>query len=256
MENNFILCDIKKNGVATLTLNRLDCHNAFNEVVIQLLNDKLMQLENNSQVKILMLTANGKNFSAGADLTWMKKMIQYSEEENELDALALATMFKRLFNFSKPTICIVKGKTMGGGIGLPACCDIVIAEEKATFCFTEAKLGLIPATIAPYIIHAIGPRAAKFYFLTTNFFSAFEAKEMGLVHEIVPDVNLELKSQEVVMQLLKNGQHALQNIKKVFTKFFDFDNEALKETAKLIAKIRCSDEAQQRLAEFLDKRNN
>jgi methylglutaconyl-CoA hydratase len=255
METNLVTSKLDANGIAHLTLNRPECHNAFNDSLIHTLNTLLDALAKDEAVRLLLLTAQGKNFSAGADLGWMKKTAHYSKDENLVDALQLVKLLKGLFSFPKPTIALAKGAAMGGGVGLLACADVVIAEESAYFCFSETKLGLIPATIAPYVVRAIGPRAAGYYFLTAKLFSAQEAKNIGLVHEISSPENLLQSGLEMAATLLKNGPHALKRIKQVINKIHPLDDNLLQETAEIMASTRVSKEAQEGLAAFFDKRS-
>lgn len=252
--SNIILTEHRPDGICIITLNKPEKHNAFDEYLIANLTEKLITLDQDETVKVILLNANGKNFSAGADLEWMKKMLLYTEQENVQDALQLVKLLKTLSTIRKTTIGLAKGITMGGGIGLLCCCDIILAEQEARFCFSEAKLGLVPATIAPYVIRAIGSRFAQYYFLTAKIFSAIEARNMGLVHEIIAQNNLLDHGITVATSLLKNGPQALLIIKQLISRFNQSNDEILHETAELIAKVRISSEAQEGLAAFLEKR--
>ena len=170
MNNNSIILDIDDRGVATVTLDRPDKHNAFDENVIAELTDTLEKVAGDKSVRAMILRSNGKNFSAGADLDWMKRMADYDHDGNIRDANALATMLHRLNYLPVPTIARVQGAAIGGGAGLVCCCDIAIADSKASFAFSEVKLGLIPATISPYVLQSIGAQAARRYFLTSERF--------------------------------------------------------------------------------------
>ena len=174
-----------RNGFALLSLARPDVHNAFDETLIRELTGTLAALAADDDVRAVVLTGNGPSFCAGADLNWMKKMAAYSRAENVADAEGLAEMLRMLHAMPKPTIARVHGAAFGGGVGLVACCDIAIAAQDATFALSEAKLGLIPATISPYVIEAIGARMARRYFLSAERFDAAEAYRIGLVHDIV-----------------------------------------------------------------------
>jgi methylglutaconyl-CoA hydratase len=164
-----------ENLVATVTLNRPDVRNAFNDVLIAELTSAFTALEKQNGVDLVVLAANGKSFCAGADLTWMKAMAGYSYDENIADAQLLAKMLETLYRFPKPVIAKVQGDAYGGGVGLAAVCDVVIASEQAHFCLSEARLGLLPATISPYVIKALGEQACRRYFITSERFSAVEA---------------------------------------------------------------------------------
>lgn len=236
--------------VATITLCRPDCHNAFDELMIEELTQHFSAVERDPEVRVVLLTGEGKSFSAGADLAWMKKAAHYSKVENQKDAKLLATMLKTLYELKKPTIAVVNGTAFGGAIGLIACCDIVLAGETAQFCFPEVKLGLAPAVISPFVIAAIGPRAARRYFLTAELFSAKTAQTLGLVHEVVN--NPEEKANQICHQLLQNGPKAIQAIKQLLKK--PIEPALAKKTVELIAKLRTSPEGQEGLAAFLEKR--
>src|SRR6185369_4470029 len=182
MSEPTILTHIDNSGVAVLTMNRPELHNAFDDTFITGLTAKLRDLEDDPDVRVVILAASGKSFSAGADLNWMRRMADYSREQNLADAEALAELMRTLDTLSKPTIALVHGAAYGGGVGLVACCDIAIATVRAAFCLSEVKLGLIPAVISPYVVAAIGPRAARRYFQSAEIFNAVEAHRLGLVH--------------------------------------------------------------------------
>ena len=186
MDNNHILTEIREDGVATVTLNRAEVHNAFNDTVIADLTGVLRRLGDDDKVRAVVLRAEGKSFSAGADLGWMQRMAGYGHAENLADAGALAELMRVLNFLPKPTVARVQGAAFGGGVGLVACCDIAIASDAASFSLSEVRLGLIPAVISPYVVAAIGERAARRYFLTAERFDADEALRIGLVHQVVP----------------------------------------------------------------------
>jgi methylglutaconyl-CoA hydratase len=226
------------------------------------LNQHLEQLAQNEQVKILILRGQGDHFCAGADAQWMQKIETYSLSQNQDDALKFANLMHNLFNFPTPVICFVHGVVYGGGIGLVACSDIVIASDNAQFFFSEVKLGLVPSVISPYIIAAIGSRPAKRYMLTAEIFNATTAKNLGLVHEISEVMIANLSQVENILQswietLQKNGPKALMKCKELFKHFNSnpkFGEEALTYTANLIAERRVSKEGQEGLKAFLEKR--
>ena len=182
-----LLLDKHPDGVAILTLNRPEVHNAFDDALIADLSSALNELAADTAVRVVVLSANGESFSAGADLNWMRRMSAYSEDENFRDAQALATLMRTLHGLAKPTVARVHGPAYGGGVGLVACCDIAVASREAAFSLSEARLGLIPAVISPYVIAAIGERMAHRYFLTAERFDAAEAWRIGLVHELAAD---------------------------------------------------------------------
>ncbi|MRR35673.1 enoyl-CoA hydratase/isomerase family protein, partial [bacterium] len=164
MTTETILTNIDERGIATITMNRPELHNAFDDAFIAALTGELRRLEADDSVRVVILAASGKSFSAGADLSWMRRMADYTREENLADALGLAELMRTLVGFPKPAISSVQGAAYGGGVGLVACCDMAIASRRASFCLSEVKLGLIPAVISPYVVEAMGPRAARRYF--------------------------------------------------------------------------------------------
>jgi methylglutaconyl-CoA hydratase len=253
---NHLSLTIAPNGVATLTLNRPTLHNAFNEVMIAELITALKQLEADEKIRIVQLAANGENFSAGADIEWMQRMAKAALNDNLNDAKQLATLMQTLYHFTKPTIALVQGAAIGGGVGLVACCDIVIAQAEARFSFPEVRLGLIPAVISPYVIAAIGARAAQRYFLTVETFSAAAAQHLGLVHIIATKQTLAEASDPITTAILKNGPAALQAAKTLIKQvaYRPIDNNLSEETALSIAKIRVSPEGQEGTSAFLEKR--
>ena len=250
-----VLLQTDSRGVATLTLNREEKHNAFDDAIIAELTAKLKKLDSDPAVRVVVLTAVGKTFSAGGDLAWMRSMAKFSEKENLDDALKLAELMEVLYSLSKPTIARVNGPAYGGGVGLVACCDIAIATPSAKFALTEVRLGLVPSVISPYVIAAIGAHRARRYFLTAELIEAEEAYHMGLVHEVVtPDV-LDETVGILVTALLKAGPKALLAAKRLIAEQSGHDLHAVKKrTAELIAKLRVSPEGQEGLSAFLEKR--
>jgi methylglutaconyl-CoA hydratase len=244
-------------GVATIRMNRPEVHNAFDDALIAALTSELRRLDRSLLARIIVLAANGKSFSAGADLNWMRRMAKYSREENLRDALALADLMRTLDGMGKPTIAQVQGAAFGGGVGLVACCDIAIASTEAAFCLSEVRLGLIPSVISPYVIAAIGERAARRYFLTAERFDAVEARRLGLVHEVVEGVALDDTVAKIAGQLLKGGPRALAAAKKLIADVSrrPMDDGLSAETARRIAAIRVEPEGQEGLAAFFDKRS-
>lgn len=252
-----LLLDLNTHGVATLTLNRPEVHNAFDDQLIAHLTDTLRQLAVDAQVKVLVLKSAGKHFCAGADLSWMQKMAHYDEHANMQDAKALAQLMFVLHQFPKPTLALVQGNAYGGGAGLIACCHIVIAAATSQFCFSEVKLGLIPAVISPYVVQAIGQRQARAYFLSAKLFNADCALRMGLCHEVVPIDKLQETGEEMITSLLKNGPHAMQAVNQLMNKLQTpyIDEELIAWTAQTIARLRVSAEGQEGLKAFLEKRD-
>lgn len=253
-----VLLSTDSRGVATLTFNRAEKHNAFDDAMIAGLTAKLIQLNNDRNAHVVILTGAGKSFSAGADLNWMRSMAKFSEAENIEDALKLAELLDVLNTLRKPTIARVNGAVYGGGVGLVACCDIAVAAEKAKFALTEVRLGLVPSVISPYVIAAIGAHQARRYFLAADAISARKAGEIGLVHEVVADDKLDAAVSREVGLLLKAGPKALTACKELIAANAAASvsaRRALKQkTAQLIAQLRVSDEGQEGLSAFLEKR--
>ena len=243
---------------ALVTLNRPDVHNAFNETLIAELTDALRALDANPRIRAIILLSSGKSFCAGADLKWMERMAGYAYEQNIADASALARLLQTLAGMGKPTIARVHGAAFGGGVGLIACCDIAIATQNATFALSEAKLGLIPATIGPYVVEAIGARHARRYMITAETFDAAEAYRIGLVHDIVPDVEaLDARVNELLGSLLVAGPHAQKAVKALVRAVAHrpIDERVVADTAERIATIRASDEGREGIAAFLTRRS-
>lgn len=254
---NFVTTTIDDRGVATVTLNNPDKHNAFDDVMISELTQIFKTLNSNADVRVMVLAATGKSFSAGADLNWMKRMANYGREENLADAAALADMLKTLNFMTKPTIARVQGATLGGAVGLVSCCDLAVATETTVFSLSEAKIGLIPATIAPYVVAAIGQRACRRYFTTAERFDADKALNLGLVSQLANDEQaLDAAVAQLVKQLLTSGPQAVAAAKQLL---FDVGNNitdtVIAQTCERIADIRVSPEGQQGLSAFLEKRS-
>ena len=256
MNPQSVQLSVKWTGVASLTLDRPDVHNAFDDHLIAELTHTLRDLDHNPAVRVVVLAAKGKSFSAGADLNWMKRVARYSEAENIRDAVALASLMRTLDTMTKPTIARVHGAAFGGGVGLVACCDIAVAGTAATFSLSEVRLGLIPAVISPYVIAAIGSRNARRYFLTAERFDAREALRIGLVHSAVEDGELDNAVDRILDELLKGGPKAIAAAKDLIAHVAHrpIDQLLAEETATRIAQIRVSPEGQEGIAAFLDKR--
>lgn len=251
-----LLTSLDKRGVASLILNQPNMHNALSQKLIEVLIEAISQYQVDSHVKIIVLKSEGTSFCAGADLRNMKKMASASLQKNREDAELLAKLMRTLYNAKKPTMALVHGSAYGGGIGLIACSDIVIASTNATFCFSETKLGLIPAVISPYIIQAIGVRAAKAYFLSAMPFDAQAAFEMGLCHAVVSPEALEATSEKWIKTLLQNGPLALKATKRLLNNLspFQISPEVIDLTTETLVKIRVSDEGQEGIRAFIEKR--
>jgi len=245
-----------RNGVGLLVLARPEVHNAFDETLIAETTRALVALERDDDVRAVVLLGAGPSFCAGADLNWMKRMAGYGHAENLADAMALAHMLRTLYRMPKPTIARVHGAAFGGGVGLVACCDIAIASQQATFALSEARLGLIPATISPYVVEAIGGRMARRYFLTAERFEAAEAYRIGLVHDLVLPGELDNRVNELLGALFLAGPHAQAESKALIRAVAHrpIDDGVIADTAARIAKVRASPEAKEGVAAFLGKR--
>lgn len=255
-ELRYLRCTTSPSGVATLVLDRPEVHNAFDDALIAELTGVLRRLDADHAVRVVVLGANGRSFSAGADLGWMKRMANYTESENLSDALRLADLLHTLDRMHKPTVARVQGSAFGGGVGLVACCDIVVAAREAQFCLSEVRLGLIPATISPYVVQAIGARAARRYFQTAERFGADEARRLGLVSEVVDADALDATVAKFTDQLLMGGPHALAAAKDLVSTVAHkpIDATLMEVTAHRIAHARASAEGREGVTAFLEKR--
>ena len=256
MTENPLIVDVAAEGRATVTLNRPDVHNAFDDKLIALLTRELDALDRNPTVGVVVLAAAGKSFCAGADLKWMRRMAEYSEAENQADAEALAALMKTLNRLSKPTVAEVQGAAYGGGVGLICCCDIAIASEASQFSLSEVKLGLIPSVISPYVVAVIGERQARRYALGAETFDAIEAKRIGLVHEVTAAEDLQAAVDAMVEALLANGPAAMAETKDQIAGVVNrpVDDRLIAAAAARIARIQVSDEGCEGVAAFLEKR--
>jgi methylglutaconyl-CoA hydratase len=250
--------EIERAGqVATVWMNRPELHNAMNEHLIADLTAAFRILNEDAGVRAIVLAGRGKSFSAGADLDWMRRAAGYGETQNLDDARKLAAMLKGIYRSKKPVIARIHGAAMAGGTGLTAVCDIAIATDAAKFALTEVRLGLIPATIGPYVADAIGPRQARRYFLSAERIDAATAERIGLVHEVVPAEALDTRVAEVAAELVRGGPHALTAAKELLADLRQgspLDDTLLDDTAHTIAATRVTDEAREGLAAFFDKR--
>jgi methylglutaconyl-CoA hydratase len=246
-----------RDAIALVALARPEMHNAFNETLIAELTAALVALDANDAIRVVVLRGEGRSFCAGADLNWMKTMAGYTHAENLADAKGLAAMLGTLYRLTKPTIARVQGAAFGGGVGLVACCDIAIAAQDATFSLSEARLGLIPATIGPYVVEAIGARAAHRYFLTAERFTAAEALRIGLVHEVVAADELDARINAMLATLLVAGPNAQAAAKRLIDAVAHrpIDDAVVADTAERIADIRASAEGREGVAAFLGKRD-
>jgi methylglutaconyl-CoA hydratase len=248
---------LKKQGpVAYLTLNRVDVHNAFDDEFIELFIQHLDNISADNNLRVVLLLANGKHFSAGADLAWMKRMGQLSEEQNRADAQRLAELMYKLNYLNKPTIVMSKGSAFGGAVGLISCCDIALATHSAKFCLSEVKIGLSPAVISPFVLAAMGARACRRYFLSGEVFDAEHAKVLGLIHETFDDEeDMAEKAAQLSKHICDNGPAAVQASKTlIHTVAQGAAAEIRQYTVDLIARLRVSAEGQEGLSAFLEKR--
>lgn len=244
-----------EDGIATISLNRPDVHNAFNEIVIGELTDLFEKAGADKKVRVVILRGNGKSFSAGGDLHWMRRMADYNYQQNVNDAARLGTLLKTINDAPKPTIALVQGNAFGGGVGLAACCDIVIAEETAQFCLSEVRIGLIPSIIAPYVINAMGERMARRYFLTAERFGAGTAKEIGFIHETCAPGQLQDAAQKIIDAIFEGAPQAQARGKKLILSIAGrpIDDNLIRHTVEQIAEARASDEGKEGLSAFLNK---
>jgi methylglutaconyl-CoA hydratase len=243
-------------GVRTITLNRPDVRNAFNDEVISELKTVFLEAGQAMDVRCVVLAALGPAFCAGADLNWMRRMADYTRNENLADAGQLAAMLRTIYECPKPTIARVQGDVFAGGLGLVAACDMAVSVDTATYCLSEVKLGLIPATISPYVIRAMGARASHRYFLTAERFSAAEAHRVGLVHEVVTVDALDAKVAELTSALVSASPNAVRACKRLVHDVAgrDIDDALVAHTVAGIADIRASAQGKEGVQSFLQKR--
>jgi methylglutaconyl-CoA hydratase len=256
VSQNTVELRIERDQVATLWLNRPEKHNAFDDTMVAELTRACQQVAARPELRVLVLASTGRHFSAGADLGWMQRMAQYDYDDNLRDARALAQLLHTLDTLPQATIARVQGAALGGAVGLVSCCDMAVAAPTARFCLSEVKLGLIPATISPYVIAAIGSRAARRYFTTAESFSADTARELGLVAEIVEEKALDTMIDQWIDALLGNGPQAVAAAKQLVARVAGkaIEPALIDHTCEQIAAIRVSSEGQEGLQAFLQKR--
>ncbi len=244
-------------GIATVTLNRPERHNAFDEQIIAGLSEAFQLVASDHRIRVMVLAATGKHFSAGADLEWMRRMGNASYDDNLADAEALANMLRTLNELPIPSIARVQGSAWGGAVGLICCCDMAVSVASARFCFSEVQLGLIPATISPYVIAAIGPRPAKRYFLSAEPITANTAKQLGILSDTVDEEQLDEVVETWIDRLMKNGPLAMAEAKQLITYISGkpIDDQLAWHTSETIARLRVSDEGREGLSAFLEKRS-
>jgi methylglutaconyl-CoA hydratase len=252
-----VITDIDARGVATVTLNRPEKHNAFDAAMIAALTETLRSLDSDRAVRVALLTGAGNSFCAGADLSAMRSVAQASERDNVQDAMQLGELLATLNGLSKPTIARVNGNAFGGGVGLVACCDIALASIDARLALTEIRFGIVPAMISPYVVAAIGARQARRYMLTAESISAEAAQRIGLVHEFASVEALDASVNRVIESLLKGGPEAQREAKELIRAvrtLATLDERARHATAQRLARLRASEEGQEGLSAFLEKR--
>lgn len=254
---NYQTIEIQRDkGVGTIWLNRPEVRNAFNETTIAEITNAFRSLDDDKEVRAIVLAARGAAFCAGADLNWMKKMAGYTDEENRADAGQLAEMLRTIYTCRKPTVAKIQGDCYAGGMGLVAACSMAVSVDTANFCLSEVKIGLIPATIAPYVIRAMGERAAYRYFVTAERFAAAEARQIGFVHEVVAVEALDAKVSQITDALLAAGPAAVIAARKLVqdTAGKSITQELIDDTVERIAAIRASEEGKEGVRAFLEKR--
>ena len=244
-----------KERVARISLNRPEVHNAFNAAMVREIAEAFEEAQGDESVRVVVLTGIGESFCAGADLNWMREIIRYSFEQNLKESMEVAELMHKIYSLSKPTIARINGAAIGGGNGLFSACDIAVASERARFGLSEVKIGLVPAAISPYVMRRIGESAARELFLTGERFDARRALEIGLVNKVVPHDKLEVKVDEIIRLLLSSGPEAIASCKELLHKVPAMtDAEAKVYTAEMIARLRVSQEGQEGMAAFLEKR--
>ncbi|PKM21416.1 MAG: enoyl-CoA hydratase [Gammaproteobacteria bacterium HGW-Gammaproteobacteria-14] len=242
--------------LAYITLDNPEKHNAFDNTIIELLIQAFNDASSNDQVRIILLSANGKHFSAGADLSWMKRMGELDYEQNLADSLRLAELMSTIDRAGKPVICRIQGAAFGGALGLICACDIAIASNDARFCLSEVKLGILPAVISPYVVRAIGARQAQRYFMSAEVISAAVAERLGIVHEQVPSDQLDSRIQAIIVALRQGAPKAQLKSRDLIEAVSarPIDTHVIHHTAELIAALRTADEGREGLGAFLEKR--
>jgi methylglutaconyl-CoA hydratase len=256
MSTSLVTADVDARGVATLTLNRPDKHNALDAAMLQQLHEALLTLQSDERVRVVVMTGAGASFCAGADIAHMRAMQHATQAQNEQDALLLARCLRTLDELERPVIARVNGNVFGGGVGLVACADIAIASDAVRFALTEVRLGIVPAAISPYVVAAIGARQARRLFLSAEPFMAGEAQRIGLLHFACPAAELDTLVQAQIELVLRGGPLALRAAKRLVRQVMsgaDRDSLAV-DTAALLASLRVSEEGREGLSAFLERR--
>jgi methylglutaconyl-CoA hydratase len=253
---NYHRLDVRwEHPIVRVALNRPEIHNAFDDIVIAELRQVFAAIAQDNKVRVMVLSGNGKSFCAGADMNWMRRMKDFNREENFRDSYTLSQMLRDLYSLSIPTVAKIQGVAVGGGIGLVAACDLSVAAEDAQFFLSEARLGLVPACIAPYLLKKINAGILRGYFLTGIRFAAPRAKEIGLIHECVANDQLDRATEDLLRKILDCGPQALKMAKELLDKVPEMQvSEWMDYTSQLIADLRASAEGQEGLCAFLQKR--
>ncbi|GGY67044.1 enoyl-CoA hydratase-related protein [Marinobacter zhanjiangensis] len=256
MTETAIISTTDSRGVTRIALNRPDKRNAFDDRIITELTDAIQAARSNPDCRVVVLAGEGRHFSAGADLNYMKRTAELSEQENIDDARRLANLMQTLDRLDRPTLCLVQGAAYGGALGLICASDIAIGTENSQFCLSEARLGITPAAIGPYVVRTLGQRHARRYFQTAEVIRSDRALELGLIHERVADDALDARAEELIAALLRNGPTAMAAGKQLITGISGgaISDEMIQYTAEVIARLRTGDEGQEGLAAFFDKR--
>ena len=257
MEDRSVLLQIDSRGAATITLNRPDVHNCFDEAMVAGLRRAVHDIAEHDDVRVASLVSRGPTFSAGADLNWMREVADQSEADNQEDARQLGSMLNGLAHLAVPTVALVQGNAYGGGIGLIAACDMVVAVKDCVFAFTEVNLGLIPAVISPFVVAAIGARQARRYFITGEKFDTYHAQGMGLIHEMVPTQGaLVAQGEYIVDQILQSEPGAVSQAKALIADVGNrpIDVALIDDVAHRIAARRATDEGKEGVSAFLERR--
>jgi methylglutaconyl-CoA hydratase len=245
----------RKTKLGEIIFSRPEIHNAFNSKMIEELYDVFERIQRDRSIRVVVLTGEGKSFCAGADLNWMRAVQDYGYEKNFSESMQLAEVFHMIYTCPKPVIGRINGAAIGGGTGFVAVCDIAIASTEAVFSFSEVKIGVVPACISPYVVKRVGEGRAREFFLTGERLSAERAYETGLVNRVVPPEHLDEEVEAMVKQLISSGPEAIKKCKELLASISDMDMQTAKvHTAKFIANLRKSDEGQEGMDAFLNKR--
>ncbi|MDR3477298.1 MAG: enoyl-CoA hydratase-related protein [Gammaproteobacteria bacterium] len=256
MANEPVILVTMTEGIATITLNKPEKRNAMDGVLVANLMSVLAEIATNKNIGVIILRANGEHFCAGADIAWMQKIATAPEADNQADALQLAKLMYAIYTYPKPVIVLAHGATLGGGLGLVAACDIAIAANNASFAFSEVKIGIVPSVVSPYVIKAMGERAARYYFLTAARFGADEAHRIGFVHQVVDPQALNSVGVTIANEILKHSRSAVSEAKRLIQTVASekVSDDLIRYTAEHLATMRTTADAREGLQAFLEKR--